>query len=201
MNDKQQADFKFVKKLVKQCHVEMQHTKHVTLLALKLFDDLSSLHKFGQREKYYLLCAAYMHDIGVNTEGRKGHHKTALRIILDTPILQCNNKDRLIIGSIARYHRKALPSKRHDHFAALKTEERKMVSILAGMLRITDGLDYRHKQHVKDVVATYTKRSIDITCLTANHSIKKEIASAQKKSGLLTIMFLRDINFHTRLEK
>lgn len=100
-SDSQRKDeLKFVKKLGKNCQYEVKHTKQVTRIALKIFDDLQNLHRLGSTERFYLECAGILHDIGVHTQGAKGHHKASLNIILTTPILQFNNKERLIIGSI-----------------------------------------------------------------------------------------------------
>ncbi len=183
-------------KLAKSCNFDSRHTKHITVLALKIFDDLKDLHQFGQKEKYYLLCAGLLHDIGVHTEGPKDHHKTGLKIILDSPILQFDNKTRFIIGSIARYHRGALPSIEHDHFRVLGRDEKKMVSILAGILRLTDGLDYSHKNRIRDIRTSYTKKKIHFDCLS-NKSLtsNKEISSALNKGDLLRRCLKRDLMF------
>jgi exopolyphosphatase/pppGpp-phosphohydrolase len=125
LDEDEQANIKYVLKLAESCNSDSRHTKHITVLAWKIFDDLKDLHQFGQKEKYYLLCAGLLHDIGVHTEGPKNHHKAGLKIILDSPILQFDNKTRFIIGSIARYHRGALPSIEHDHFRVLGRDEKK----------------------------------------------------------------------------
>ena len=153
LNEQEKKDLNFVLKLAKTCNFESRHTKHVTKLALKIFDDLQELHKLGSREKFTLLCAGILHDIGVHTEGPKGHHKTALKIILESPILQFDDKTRLLIGSIARYHRGSLPDVKHDHLKALSSKERDVVSALSAILRVSDGLDYSHKNRIRDVRA------------------------------------------------
>ena len=158
LDEQEKKDLNFVLKLAKTCNFENRHTKHVTKLALKIFDDLQELHKLGSQEKFTLLCAGILHDIGVHTEGPKGHHKTALKIILESPILQFDDKTRLLIGSIARYHRGALPDVKHDHFKALSPKERDVVSTLSAILRVSDGLDYSHKNRIRDVRAELFKR-------------------------------------------
>jgi exopolyphosphatase/pppGpp-phosphohydrolase len=188
------SDLKFVYKLAKDCQYEAKHAKQVTRIALKLFDDLQNLHRLGEKDRFYLNCAGILHDIGVRTEGPKAHHKASLNIILTTPILQFNNKERLIIGSIARYHRRALPSTRHDHFKALSEKEREKVSILAGILRIADGLDYSHKRRIGNVEASYDDHEITIDCLIRKSPVKKEIKSARSKSKLLSTIFNREFN-------
>lgn len=195
LTKQEKVELKAVLKAAKRCNYEPKHTRHVTRLALEIFEDLGDLHKLGSHERYYLLCGALLHDIGVHTEGPQAHHKTALFIILNTPILQFNQKDRLIIGSIARYHRRALPSKTHDHFKALGSEEREMVSILAGILRIADGLDYSHKRRIRHVQTTFTPKKIRCQCFVNKFPVKKEIGSAEKKSNLLAQTFNREITF------
>jgi exopolyphosphatase/pppGpp-phosphohydrolase len=195
LDDQQKSDLKYVLKLAKSCNFEARHTKQVTKLALKIFDDLQDLHKLGPKEKFTLLCGGLLHDIGVHTEGPKNHHKIALKIILDTPILQFDNKTRLIIGSVARYHRGTLPSTKHDHYKSLTSEERNIVSILSGILKVADGLDYSHKNRIREIRASFIKKIIQFDCLAKKATVKKEISSAVKKADLLRQQFKRDLVF------
>ena len=195
LSDQEKTDLKLVLKLAKSCNFDSQHTKHVTKLALKLFDDLQDLHKLNQKEKFSLLCAGILHDIGVHTEGPKDHHKTALNIILDSSILKFDNKTRLFIGSVARYHRGALPTEKHDHYKSLLPKERETVLILSSILRVSDGLDYSHKNRIRDIRASFTKEAIQFDCLVKKASIKKEIAAAKKKGDLFQKIFKRNLKF------
>jgi len=192
-DNQRKSDLKFVYQLAKDCQYEAKHTRQVTRIALKIFDDLQNLHRLGSIERFYLECAGILHDIGVHTQGAKGHHKASLKIILTTPILQFNNKERLIIGSVVRYHRRALPSTSHDHYKALNEDERKKVSILAGILRVADGLDYTHRRRVGHVEASFNDHKIIIDCLVRRKPVKKEMKSAQTKSTLLTSLFNREL--------
>ena len=118
--------------LARTCESEYEHVTHVCNLTLRLFDEMVSLHDLSDEERFLLQCASILHDIGW-VEGWKNHHKVALRIILETTMLPFTHRERLIIGSIARYHRKALPVLSHDHFAALNPLDRKTVQILSGI--------------------------------------------------------------------
>ena len=195
LNKQEISGLKSVYEVAKQCNYEAKHTKHVTKLALMIYDDLLDLHQLGKQERYYLLCAALLHDIGVHTEGAHAHHKTTLNIILNTPLLKFNQKERLVIGSIARYHRRALPSLKHDHFKALNPEERKIVSILAGILRVADGLDYSHRNRIQLVKSSFSDKNIKFKCYAKKFPVKKETDSAKKKSKLLAQTFNRQIVF------
>ena len=180
-----------VLQLAQTCDYDSSHTHQVARLALRLFDDFQSLHNLGQIEREWLHYAAILHDIGW-IEGWKEHHKVSLRIILTTPMLNLTNKERLIVGSIARYHRKALPNLKHDHYAALTEAERKTVDILAGILRLADGLDSAHQVRVRDMTVKITPKKIAIRCTVQNEK-KEEEEAASKKTDLLRLIFNRPI--------
>jgi len=149
--------------LAESCNYEVGHAHQVTRLALQLFDELRIVHGLGSKERHWLLYAALLHDIGW-IKGQKKHHKTSLRIIRESPLLPFDESERLIIGSVARYHRRALPSERHAHFAKLKPAGRRVVSILAAILRVADGLDYTHKSLVKDLCCAVSPQQIAVRC-------------------------------------
>jgi exopolyphosphatase/pppGpp-phosphohydrolase len=184
--------------LARKCNIEEHHAEHVAFLSLKLFDELSSLHELGEPERFWLLIAALLHDIGMWTEGGRAHHKIAVRMILSARDLKFNDKERLMIGSIARYHRKALPSDSHDHFAALSMEEKGVVTILAGLLRLADGLDFTHSSRISDLHCAIAQKKISINCIVTYPPIKLEKQSALKKSDLLKKYLNREIKISTK---
>lgn len=172
-----------VLQLAQSCEYEEEHTQQVTRLALRLFDELKLVHGLGPKERYWLQCGALLHDIGL-IEGVKGHHKASLRIIRDSPILTFDKKERLIIGSIARYHRAALPQQRHRHFVALKPGLRRIVRILAAILRVADGLDYTHQSVVHDLCCVLSPKRILVRCAVTGPA-EDERQRALQKGDLL----------------
>jgi exopolyphosphatase/pppGpp-phosphohydrolase len=189
----QQPILATVLRLARTCEFEVSHTYQVTFLANRLFEELCPLHGLGEIERGWLVYASILHDIGW-IEGWNNHHKVSLRIILTTPMLPFTNKERLVIGSIARYHRKSLPDMKHDHYAALIAGERKTVNILASFLRLADGLDHSHQQRVSDLHCRITPKKITITC-TASPGSLEESAAARDKSDLLERTLQRKIMF------
>lgn len=194
----QQAGLKAVIQLAQTCDYEAGHSHQVTRLALLLFDELEPLHHLGLDKRYWLECAGILHDIGW-IEGWRNHHKTALRIILTTPLLLFNNKERLIIGSIARYHRKALPKISHDHFASLEPDDRQVVCVLSACLRMADGLDHSHQNWVKDLRCLIKTKKIVVECDVTSES-KEEALAAQQRTDLLADVFQREVIFEWKLE-
>lgn len=189
LDPEQHPELKPIFELAETCTYEASHSIHVTRLALQLFDELHQIHQLGDNERFWLTCAGILHDIGW-TEGWRAHHKTGLHIILSTAILPFNNRDRLIVGSIVRYHRKALPSTRHDHFAALEETERQKVKILAAILRFANGLDRSHRLIVQHVRCKIFPKRIAITCYSSDEVPQAELA-AQQILDLLAKTFKR----------
>jgi exopolyphosphatase/pppGpp-phosphohydrolase len=177
--------------LAQACHYEAEHSHQVTRLALMLFDQLRPLHGLSGQRRFRLTCGALLHDIGW-IEGGRAHHKTSLRLILESPLLPWNLRHRLIIGSIARYHRKALPDLKHDHFAQLSRADREDVRILSAILRVADGLDNTHRSNVRSVDCHINARELIILCKTrlpAHTEARKALA----KGDLITQVFERQL--------
>ncbi|MGD0572537.1 MAG: HD domain-containing protein [Sedimentisphaerales bacterium] len=179
--------------LAKECKYEREHTHQVERLALKIFDQLNQLHKLGQRERFLLRCAAILHDIGW-LEGQKGHHKTALRIIMDSPVLLFDFPRRRIIGLMARYHRKALPKEQHAYFHDLDATDRAIVRKLAGILRVADGLDRTHQSKVKDINCRENGKQVEMICSSAQ-PLYAEFDAARDKGVLFEDVFARKLVF------
>jgi exopolyphosphatase/pppGpp-phosphohydrolase len=180
-----------VMQLAQICDFESGHGRHVTFLALRLFDQLQPLHQLGAEERFWLQAASLLHDIGW-VEGWRSHHKTTLRIILSTPMLPFSSKERLIIGSIARYHRKGLPKATHDNYAALPPATQKVTSILASFLRLADGLDQNHRGLVSDLTCRIADDKITVLC-TVTEPADDELAAAAEKSDLLHKVYKKKI--------
>jgi exopolyphosphatase/pppGpp-phosphohydrolase len=168
-----------------------KHTNQVLALSMRLFYQLEELHHLGYQEKLWLKWAALLHDIGW-IEGQKQHHKVTLQIILSTNLLPFDSKERLIIGSIARYHRKSLPSPSHDHFAALDAEEQDKVLRLAALLRLADGLDGSHRQVVQRLDCDIKPKKVAISC-RVNERGTADCKNGQKKGDLFELAYQKEV--------
>ena len=179
--------------LARKCDYEREHTHQVEKLALQLFDQLVELHHLGGQERFMLRCGALLHDIGW-IEGQQGHHKTALRIIMENAALPFDFRDKSIIALLARYHRKALPKEQHTYFRDLNTKDRNIVRKLAGILRVADGLDQTHQSRVKDISCRVDKKAVKMICRSAE-TLDAEFAAAKDKGGLFENAFARKLVF------
>jgi exopolyphosphatase/guanosine-5'-triphosphate,3'-diphosphate pyrophosphatase len=123
------------------------HALHVAHAAVKLFDELKNagLHTMTQQYRVLLEYGCILHDIGWS-EGQTKHHKRAFSMI-EKAQLPLSKEDQRIVALVARFHRKAEPDDQPE-FQVLSAQTRDVVSKLAAIIRIVDGLDRLHNQQI-----------------------------------------------------
>jgi len=174
--------------------VRRSHAEHVKNLCLRLFDDLQALHRMGDVERELLEAAALLHDVGYHISAEQ-HHKHSDYIIRNSAMPGFTNDEAEIIAGIARYHRKSLPKKKHESFARLTVAEQIEVQVLAGILRICEGLDRRQQQNVMSLRARHNAGDIEIqlTCPTGVPDI--ELWGAERRKDLMERTLNRKVRF------
>lgn len=176
---------------------DVPHVQHVSQLALHLFDELSDLHGLGDQDRFLLDAAGHLHDIGHSTpSASKGHHRESARLIREHGWQHFASHSIEIIAQVARYHRKSPPDLEHEEFAALGPLERQRVQRLAALLRVADGLDRSHRQHITHCSVEILPGRI-VFHLSAANPVPNEITAATKKSDLAQSVFQREITFST----
>lgn len=126
------------------------HARHVSYLAERIYDQTVALHGLSRHHRTLLAAAALLHDVGYSI-AHESHHKHAQYIIRHAEMTGFSETERLIVGLIARYHRRALPKERHPEFASLTTTSREIIWRLGGILRLAEALDRNHDARVRDV--------------------------------------------------
>jgi exopolyphosphatase/guanosine-5'-triphosphate,3'-diphosphate pyrophosphatase len=184
-----------VQRIAKASNTDQRHAAQVTKLALMLFDKLAGLHKLAARDRFLLEITAMLHDIGWARTTNGGHHKHSRDMILEAELPGLTETECTVCALIARYHNKAEPdAKRHKSFAAFKKKERSLVSWLAAILRVADGLDCTHSCAVRIRSCELVPKRLTIL-LAAAGECAGEISGGEKKSGLLAKMAGRDVAF------
>lgn len=171
--------------------VDTVHPRHVAKNAVVIFDSLSDLHNLGDRERDLLVYAALLHDVGWCISEKK-HHKHSMDIILGDKNLRFNDRDRLVVANIARYHRKSLPSEEHEYFSGLDPAGKNIVLVNSAILRVADALDRLHMSRVEILGCTVNGDSVIIKCRTGGISTY-EIAAVEKKSDMFEEVFKKNV--------
>lgn len=172
------------------------HARYVTRLSRALFYATRPLHKLDEHALLMLERAAFLHNAGMLIEERQ-HHKHSYRLIKETQLPDFTDDERHEIACIARYHRRALPSKDHEEYAILKPRARKRVSSLSALLRIADALDRNHDGRVLRLEADEEgcNKETWTLCLWARPlaDLDEEIMHAHAKADLFEKVFKRKL--------
>jgi exopolyphosphatase/guanosine-5'-triphosphate,3'-diphosphate pyrophosphatase len=169
--------------LAQRCNWEEKHARHITGLALSLFDQLKPVHGLRVDAREMLEYASLLHDIGYHINARS-HHKHGAYLIFNGNLLGFAREEIQMVAAIVRYHRKRKPDRADPELDGFDAVQRRTVEVLAGILRVADGLDRTHFGIVERVTATADGRTIDINALVRGPA-ELEVWFASQRSGLL----------------
>ena len=178
--------------LARRCQAPEIHSLHVAGLALSLFDQTKREHRLGQQERTWLEYAAILHDVGYLINLRQ-HHKHAYYLIKHSDLGGLAAEEIDVVANIARYHRRALPSLKHEAFDCLTPRLQRVVKVLASLLRIADGLDRTHFSLVRAVNVKLGKQMTIEVHLTGDAEM--ELWAAKGRADLFEQVFRRRVLF------
>ena len=141
---------KVVETMARRYGVAVPHARQVARLALHLFESLQHVHKLPQGHGRLLEAAAYLHDIG-HFVSDTSHHKHSYYLVANSDMPGFTDGERRIVATLCRYHRKAMPTMRHQAFESFDADTRRAILLLAPLLRLADSLDRSHDQRLTGV--------------------------------------------------
>lgn len=168
--------------LLHKCHWHETHSRHVTWMALKIFDALQDDLGLSDQDRELLEFASYLHDIGYHISHRK-HHKHALYLIRNADLKGFKEEEIEVMANVARYHRRSTPKSRHKYFDRLSDDLKKRVMALSAILRVADGLDRSHYQNVRKLAIEKDDERITFKISTESDP-DLEIWGAMRKNNL-----------------
>jgi exopolyphosphatase/guanosine-5'-triphosphate,3'-diphosphate pyrophosphatase len=140
---------------------EAEHAQTVSRFAVELFDATKRLHRLGTNEKVLLEVAALLHDIGYYI-GTTDHHKNSAYLINASPLVGVDDVEKRLIALVARYHTRSLPKPNHKEFNDLPPKRRRMVMLLAAILRLAEALDREHANKVHSFKLTIHAKKVTL---------------------------------------
>ncbi|MDV0444252.1 hypothetical protein McpCs1_16540 [Methanocorpusculaceae archaeon Cs1] len=175
------------------------HADQVSRLALALYDCLVPARHHGKQTRRILAAASLLHDVGWGITGGT-HNKTGMEFVLHDRTLPFTPRERILISLIVRYHRGALPKRRHFLYGDLSRRDRKLVDLISGIIRVADGLDRSHMSIVRSVSVELSNNTILITCEGAGRG-SPEQRTALKKADMLMKVFSSGIRIRWKTVK
>jgi exopolyphosphatase/guanosine-5'-triphosphate,3'-diphosphate pyrophosphatase len=128
-----------------------EHVSHVAALSLRMFDGLAAagLHDLGAPERELLWAACLLHDIGTAID-YDDHHRHSHYLILNAGLPGFTPRELVLIGLIARYHRKGEPDASELGDLAKDGDDERL-RLLCGVIRLTEQLERSRDQSIRSL--------------------------------------------------
>jgi exopolyphosphatase / guanosine-5'-triphosphate,3'-diphosphate pyrophosphatase len=139
-----------VVQLARACRCDERHARRVVRLALELFDSAQKehLHHFDSGTRELLKYAAWLHDIGALLS-YNNHHVHTYYLIRNADLVGFDQAELGVMAATAFFHRRGIPGKKYPEYRELDKRSRKIVKLLAMLLRLAELLDRSHTGPIK----------------------------------------------------
>jgi exopolyphosphatase/guanosine-5'-triphosphate,3'-diphosphate pyrophosphatase len=130
-----------VENLAHRFNSEPEHVRRVASLSRDVFDGLAAggLHDFGDPERELLWAACVLHDIGTAID-YEYHHRHSHYLILNAGLPGFDPRELLLVGLVARYHRKGEPDASELNGLAQAGDEERL-RLLCAIIRLAEQLE------------------------------------------------------------
>jgi exopolyphosphatase / guanosine-5'-triphosphate,3'-diphosphate pyrophosphatase len=156
-----------VENLAQRFDSDSEHVHHVATLSLAMFDGLKAagLHDLGDEERELLWAACVLHDIGTAVD-YDDHHRHSQYLILSAGLPGFSPRELVLIGLIARYHRKGEPdaSELGDLREPGDTER---LRLLCGVIRLAEQLERSRDRSIRAVEVWKGNGAVELRAATS----------------------------------
>jgi exopolyphosphatase/guanosine-5'-triphosphate,3'-diphosphate pyrophosphatase len=162
------------------------HVRHVAALSLAMFDGLGAagLHDLGPPERELLWAACLLHDIGTAID-YDDHHRHSHYLILNAGLPGFSPRELVLIGLIARYHRKGDPDASELGDLEEKGDAARL-RLLCAVIRLAEQLERSRDRSVRTVRVGSTNGAVTLETQTdARGDPTVGIWAARRNSELL----------------
>lgn len=181
-----------VEELASRYAVSLPHGKQVARLAAELFGALDALHKLPRNYCGLLEAAAYLHDIGHYVSDTR-HHKHSYYLVANSELPGFDQREREILANLCRYHRKAAPVPEHSNLQPLDAEGRRVVTLLAPILRLADSADRNQDQRVTSLRGTLRNTDFSIQ-LESKQDLDLEVWAMERVGDFFRQVYTRNLS-------
>jgi exopolyphosphatase/guanosine-5'-triphosphate,3'-diphosphate pyrophosphatase len=183
-----------VRNLAHRFEHHRKHDLHVWALSRSMFDGLAAagLHDLGAAERELLWAACLLHDIGVAVN-YDDHHRHSYYLTLNAGLPGFGPRELILIGLVARYHRKGEPDASDlGNLAEPGDEER--LRLLCGVIRLAEQLERSRDQAITDVSVSAGNGAVALDA-TTNPSLDATVPiwAARRNAGLLSEALGREV--------
>lgn len=140
------------------------HARHITKLALAMFDGWMELHKVRKNYRRLLETAAMLHDIGI-TINFYSHARHSAYMIQNAKLFGLTHKEQIITSAIAGWHNGVSKNYFKSRFykEMLTDSNWKLINKLSLLLALAESLDYSEMRMVHTLTPSFNKKNAVLT--------------------------------------
>lgn len=185
-----------VRALGRHYGVSAPHVRKVAELAGMLFQGLRPLHRLPLAKGRLLEAAAHLYNIG-HFVNESRHHRHSMYLVANSDLPGFEDRERQVIATLCRYHRKSMPQTSHETFQALHPEDRNSVALLTPLLRLAVALDQSQEQRVERVEAAVLGNTVELR-LFSERDVDIEQWQAEQWAGIFREVYGLPLTVRTR---
>ncbi|MBR2220126.1 MAG: HD domain-containing protein, partial [Phascolarctobacterium sp.] len=145
--------------ILKLYTADTSHSRHITALALNMFDSWPKLHGVAKNNRKLLETAALLHDIGI-VINFYSHARHSAYMIQNAQLFGLTHKEQVITAAIAGWHNGVSKNYFRDKFykELLTDEDWDLVNKLSLLLALAESLDYSQTNQINNIAPYLDKR-------------------------------------------
>ena len=177
--------------------VNSKRSKRVSEFALAFYDHTKGiLHNDSGEGRELLWAAAKLHACGKHIN-ISSYHKHSWYLIRHGELLGYSQIEHLMVASIARYHRKSLPKKRHESWQLLIEEsQRSLVSDMSLLLRLSCALDRRPEPLISKIVIEAYSKKVNIELIPHDLGQNLDLEKWSLTKVILLVKKIKDVDIN-----
>ena len=140
------------------------HARHVTKLALTMFDAWKDIHGLRSNYRKLLETASLLHDIGIGIN-YYSHARHSAYVIQNAKLFGISHKEQFMVSVIAGWHHGHSKNYFRDRFyKKMLTESNwKVVTKLAVLLALAESLDFTNTKQIQNIMPEIQKKNASLT--------------------------------------
>lgn len=183
-----------VENLIRYYRIEESHVRHVSNLALSLFDQLRPLHGMSTYERRLLIVASLLHDIGIAVN-YENHYKHTFYMLVNARVNGLTHRELITCAFVAASHDRYYLQGVKEYITPagpLEQSDYRRIMLLALILRLAKSLDRGSSAVVEGVRVDIGREQVRLRLRTRGKTTLEK-QDARRHASDFKALFRRDL--------